>query len=102
MPELKDQNIVLKRYREMVGRNINLMRRASGLTGEEFSKKLGVSRTHLYRLENGIAYGAVFEAIYHLGKITEIGRLFTEDITFNYTREDYENWKVSVEEAEHA
>lgn len=89
---IRKRNII-QLFKERFGRNIRMIRQNSGITGEEFAKKLGISRSHLHRLEYAKAYGIVFTAMYNLGKEgVDLDRLFREDIEATITarnREDY-------------
>ena len=95
---------IIQLFKERVGRNIRMIRQNSGITGEEFAKKLGISRSHLHRLEYAKAYGIVFTAMYNLGKeVVDLDRLFREDmeaiITARnqeefYTRREDKQWTI--------
>ncbi len=100
---MKQSRPVIQNFKERVGRNIKMLRNNSGVTGEEFAEKLGISRSHLHRLENAKAYGFSFEGLYNMGKeFTDLDRLFREDIEamiaarnkeLIFNRQEEKSWK---------
>jgi transcriptional regulator with XRE-family HTH domain len=76
----------ITKFKELIGQNIRLFRKVSGLTGEQFAKELGISRNHLFNLENAKAYGIVYNAVHYIGERTDLNRFFKEDISSNLIR----------------
>jgi len=74
------KDIILKEFKERFGDNIRALRAASGLTGEEFSTSIGVSRNHLYSLENGQAHGIVLSGLYYLNNKISVHKLMEDDL----------------------
>ncbi len=101
---MKQMRNTIQLFKERVGRNIRMIRQNAGITGEEFAKKLDISRSHLHRLEYAKAYGIVFTAMYNLGKEgIDLDRLFREDIEATiaarnqeelYTRGQDKKWVI--------
>lgn len=63
-------------FKELVGKNVKLLRTALGMTGEEFSKYLGISRNHLFLLEHGKATSLRLSAIHKLRREVDLTEFF--------------------------
>jgi len=65
-------------FKDMLGSNIRAMRRASGLNADVFAEKIGVSRAHLFNLENALARSIPLRSLLRLSAITDLSRLCAE------------------------
>ena len=81
----------------MIGSNLRLLRRVSGFTGEQFAKEIGISRNHLFNVENAKAYGVVYDTLHYISKKVDMNKFFTEDLALDLikapTTQDIEDIK---------
>ena len=78
---------VMADFKELIGRNMRALRKATGLTGEQFARYLGVSRTHLYMLETGRSLNIRYNALYRLSKETNLDNFFKKSISLGIVTE---------------
>lgn len=74
-------------FKKRLANNIKLIRRASGLTGDDFATKIGVSRTYLYKLETATAATLALDTILKLTyQVDNMDDLFNKDMTLTVGR----------------
>jgi transcriptional regulator with XRE-family HTH domain len=77
----RETSPTMTRFKETFGRNLKLWRTASGMTGEEFCRHLGLSRSHLYLIEMGKAGSLGFSALYRIKEAMDMNTFFNKEIT---------------------
>lgn len=82
----KAYNPKLKRFKELLGSNMRLLRKVSGLTGEQFAKEIGISRNHLFNIENAKAYGLVYDALHYISQKADMNKFLKNDLSINLIR----------------
>jgi transcriptional regulator with XRE-family HTH domain len=76
-----------KDLRDRISNNLKILRKCSGMTGEQFAKFLGISRCHLYSLERGKAERIIIDSLCSLDKITNLGSFFEDDFSIKIDKE---------------
>ena len=86
---MENTNRVLTVFRERLGKNLRYLRIASGTKVEIFAKKLGLTKNHLYRIENATAARIPLDALYYINREVSLNKLLTQDVYLgiNYKEE---------------
>jgi transcriptional regulator with XRE-family HTH domain len=82
---------VMEDLKERIGLNIRQMRRASGLTTYEFSRKLGISRNFMYKIESGEANMLPIKMINYIKRQVNLDKFFTHDLSLAFKMREQEN-----------
>jgi transcriptional regulator with XRE-family HTH domain len=70
-----------KLFKKRVGKNIKFLRMNYNKSSQEFADDFGISRTLLYRIENGQSTFISLKFLHNLGEnLVDLDRVFREDI----------------------
>lgn len=68
------------KHEDTLRNNLMVLRHSSGMSANEFSRLIGVSRPQLYRIENGTALSLPIASLIKINQLISLDLLFTKKI----------------------